>query len=166
MILKPGVTRAIQRLRLVTAQVVLLVVLRRKEHHFRGIRTYGGNLGRVIVAVRGGAPCARSTTLVEVPPGRVPVCAGWPVRLAPRRLSGMSPRAEEVLALAMQLSEDERRELAERLHDSVSDGDGTELSPELREELIRRLENIEDGTAVLHDGDEVMRELRAKLAGQ
>ena len=78
----------------------------------------------------------------------------------------MSPRAEEVLALAMQLSEDERRELAERLHDSVSDGDGTELSPELREELIRRLENIEDGTAVLHDGDEVMRELRAKLAGQ
>jgi hypothetical protein len=48
--------------------------------------------------------------------------------------------------------------------DSVDEFSETddELDPELREELERRLKSIEDGTEVLLDGDEVMRELRAK----
>ena len=48
--------------------------------------------------------------------------------------------------------------------DSVDEFSETddELDPELREELVRRLKSIEDGTAVLLDGDEVIRELRTK----
>jgi hypothetical protein len=80
--------------------------------------------------------------------------------------SNMSPRAEEILALALQLPEEERRRLADQLQESVeSPGDGVvDLDPTLREELIARVRKIEDGTAVMRDGPEVMRDLRAKLA--
>ena len=78
----------------------------------------------------------------------------------------MSPRAKEILALAMQLPEEERRQLADQLQESIEPerGDAVDLDPTLREELIARVRKIEDGTAVLRDGTEVMRELRAKLA--
>ena len=78
----------------------------------------------------------------------------------------MSPRAEEILALALQLPEEERRQLADPLQDSIESGPGDpmDLDPKLREELIARVQKIEDGTAVLRDGPEVMCELRAKLA--
>jgi hypothetical protein len=46
--------------------------------------------------------------------------------------------------------------------DEFSQTADDELDPELREELVRRLKLIEDGTAALLDGDEVLRELRAK----
>lgn len=75
------------------------------------------------------------------------------------------PTAEELLAQALQLPKEQRLRLADQLLDSVgeySETDDDELDPELREELERRLKSIEDGTAVLLDGDEVMRELRAK----
>jgi putative addiction module component (TIGR02574 family) len=75
------------------------------------------------------------------------------------------PTAEELLEQALQLPKEQRLRLADQLWDSVdefSQADDDELDPELREELVRRLKTIEDGTAVLLDGDEVMRELRAK----
>jgi putative addiction module component (TIGR02574 family) len=74
------------------------------------------------------------------------------------------PTAEELLEQALQLPKEQRLRLADQLLDSVDGFSQTddELDPELREELGRRLKTIEDGTAVLLNGDEVMRELRAK----
>jgi putative addiction module component (TIGR02574 family) len=75
------------------------------------------------------------------------------------------PTAEELLEQALQLPKEQRLGLADQLLDSVdeyTETDDDELDPELREELERRLKSIEGGTAVLLDGDEVMRELRAK----
>ena len=74
------------------------------------------------------------------------------------------PTAEQLLKQALDLPKDQRLRLADQLLDSIDgdDGDPIELDPELRDELVRRLKAIEDGTAVLLDGDEVMRELRAK----
>lgn len=75
------------------------------------------------------------------------------------------PTAEELLEQAMQLPKEQRLRLADELLDSIeefSQTDDDEVDPELREELVRRLKSIEDGTAELLDDDEVMRELRAK----
>jgi putative addiction module component (TIGR02574 family) len=75
------------------------------------------------------------------------------------------PTAEQVLEQALQLPKEQRLRLADELWDSVDGEEGqgsVELDPELREELVRRLKKIEDGSAVLQDGDEVMRGLRAK----
>jgi len=74
------------------------------------------------------------------------------------------PTAEQLLEQALDLPKEQRLRLADQLIDSVEGDDSApiELDPELREELVRRLKTIEDGTAVLLDGDEVMRELRAK----
>jgi putative addiction module component (TIGR02574 family) len=70
--------------------------------------------------------------------------------------------AEQLLQQALELPKEQRLRLADQLLDSV-EGDGhLELDTELRDELVRRLKMIEDGTAVLLDGDEVMRELRTK----
>jgi len=92
--------------------------------------------------------------------------SGVATRAALTYNSNMSPRAEEILALALQLPEEERRQLADQLQESVESqgGGAVDLDPTLREELIARVRKVEDGTAVLRDGPEVMRELRAKLA--
>jgi len=85
-----------------------------------------------------------------------------------RPMSSQAPRptADEILEHALQLPKEQRLRLADELLDSVEgeeQGTAAKIDPELREELIRRLKKIEDGTAVLLDGDEVMRELRAKF---
>lgn len=75
------------------------------------------------------------------------------------------PTAEQLLEQALQLPKEQRLRLADQLWESVEGDEGhdpAQLDPELREELVRRLKKIGDGTAVLLDGDEVMRELRAK----
>ena len=75
------------------------------------------------------------------------------------------PTSEEVLETALKLPKEQRLRLADQLWRSVDGEEGREpieLDPNLREELVRRLKKIEDGTAVLLDGNEVMRELRAK----
>jgi putative addiction module component (TIGR02574 family) len=73
------------------------------------------------------------------------------------------PTAEQLLEQALELPKEQRLRLADQLLDSVEGDDSNlELDPQLRDELVRRLKTIEDGTAVLLDGDEVMRELRAK----
>ena len=84
-------------------------------------------------------------------------------------MSSQAPRpsAEEILEHALSLPKDQRLRLADELLESV-DGDEelgstVNLDPELRQELVRRLKRIQDGTAVLLDGDEVMAALRAKF---
>lgn len=75
------------------------------------------------------------------------------------------PTAEEVLETALKLPKEQRLRLADRLWDSAEAEESAEsmqLDPELHEELVRRLKSIEDGTAVLLDGDQVLRDLRAK----
>ena len=74
----------------------------------------------------------------------------------------MSPSSEAVLAAALALPPQEREEVAERLFRSL-DGDGeAALSPEWKAEIQRRLKEIEEGTAELVDGEEVMKWLRSK----
>lgn len=59
-----------------------------------------------------------------------------------------------------------RFELAQQLWDSLDEEIPIVESPEFLALLRRRVQEIEDGTAVLVDHDVVMRELRAKLTEQ
>ena len=78
----------------------------------------------------------------------------------------MSPKFAQVRAVALELSEDERIRLAEDLYASVEEPDGTpdEIDAAWAEEITRRLKKLDDGTAVLHDGEEVFQRLMAKYA--
>lgn len=78
-------------------------------------------------------------------------------------MHAVSPKFAELRDEALQLPEKERLRLAEELFESVEEGARPpELSPAWKAEISRRLRSIEDGTAVLHDHDEVMRGLKAK----
>lgn len=78
-------------------------------------------------------------------------------------MPAVSPKFAELRAEALQLSEKDRLRLAEELFESVDEAaQPPELSPAWRAEIARRLKSIEDGTAVLIDGEEHMRRLREK----
>lgn len=77
-----------------------------------------------------------------------------------RYLLGMSSRAHKVIEEFYALPEEEQSEVLE----AIVPADLDDLSPEYRAELERRLCSIDDGTAVLLDGDEVLARLRLKLA--
>jgi putative addiction module component (TIGR02574 family) len=62
----------------------------------------------------------------------------------------------------LQLPEAERLRLAEELYESVESAQPPDLSPAWKAEIARRLKSLEDGTAVLIDGDEQERRLREK----
>jgi putative addiction module component (TIGR02574 family) len=75
----------------------------------------------------------------------------------------MTSRARKILEGALTLPEEERLYLAEALKESVEPVESQEeVDAAWRDEIERRLKSIEDGTAVLLDGDEVMRELKSK----
>ena len=74
----------------------------------------------------------------------------------------MSPSSEALLSAALTLPPAEREELAERLLRSLDGSEYVALSPEWKAEIERRLKEIDDGTAELVDGDEVMQWLRSK----
>jgi len=77
-----------------------------------------------------------------------------------------SAAADEILDRALKLPEAERRYLVEKLRETVQDEEPpAELSPAWREEIARRLDRMDRGEAVLHDGDEVLRELMSKYGG-
>jgi putative addiction module component (TIGR02574 family) len=63
---------------------------------------------------------------------------------------------------ALQLPLEERSRLASRLLESLDDG--FELSPEWREELQRRVKQIDEGTVRMIPGEEVSANIRARLA--
>lgn len=70
----------------------------------------------------------------------------------------------------LQLPREDRSKLASRLLESLEDNpdgseaDGSEVTPEWREELQRRVKEIDEGKAKMVDHIEVMRGVRAKLA--
>ena len=74
---------------------------------------------------------------------------------------------QQIVDQALALTVDERVVLAHMLDESIKE---SEPDPEHQErvmEIVRqRVREIEAGTAVMVDGDEVMREVRAKLAEQ
>ena len=69
----------------------------------------------------------------------------------------------------MELPDDQRAELTALLFRSFEPDDEPELSEaewqeEWGREIQRRAAAVRDGTTTLHDGEEVLRELRAKLS--
>lgn len=67
---------------------------------------------------------------------------------------------EKVEDEALHLPHEDRSKLASRLLESLDDDD---LSPEWKEELARRVEEIDNGTAKLIPHDEVIAKVRARL---
>lgn len=72
----------------------------------------------------------------------------------------MSSRARKIIEEFRALPEEEQSEVL----DAIVPADLDEFAPEYRAEIELRLRSIEDGTAVLLDGDEVLARVRAKLA--
>ena len=69
---------------------------------------------------------------------------------------------EKVKDDALQLPLEDRSCLASRLLESLDDDD--EVSPEWLEEIRRRVKEVEDGTAKMVPHEEVMANVRARLA--
>lgn len=76
----------------------------------------------------------------------------------------MSPRASKVLEEALQLPVEERRHLADALHESLH-GDADDLSPAWKDEIVRRVAAFERGELESVDGEEAFARIRAKYAG-
>lgn len=72
----------------------------------------------------------------------------------------MSARAHKFIEEFFTLPDDDQAEILE----AIVPSDEHEFDPEYRVELERRIRSIEDGTAVLLNGDEVMAKLKAKFA--
>ena len=68
-------------------------------------------------------------------------------------------REQLVGALGLTLPAKEREELVDTLSQSL---ESVQLSPAWQAELHRRIERIQDGTAVLRDVNDVLAELRTK----
>jgi putative addiction module component (TIGR02574 family) len=73
----------------------------------------------------------------------------------------MTGAAQRILDQALDLSHEERRHLAERLLESVEEGE--QIEGAWTDEAIRRAEGVEDGKAKTIDGEEAVRQLKAKL---
>lgn len=69
---------------------------------------------------------------------------------------------EKVKDEALQLPLEDRSRLASRLLESLDDED--DVSPEWLEEIRRRVKEINDGTAKMVPHDEVLANVRARLA--
>lgn len=65
---------------------------------------------------------------------------------------------------ALELPAELRELVAHRLWESLFPGEDADLSPEQIEELDRRLDDLDAGRTKLLDGDQVLAELRAKVA--
>lgn len=79
-----------------------------------------------------------------------------------------SPEATELLERALRLPRRDQEYVAARLRFAVlADQDGWPegLHPEWKDEILARLKSVEDGSAELLDGDEVLDALMAKYKG-
>jgi putative addiction module component (TIGR02574 family) len=75
----------------------------------------------------------------------------------------MTSRARKILEEALSLPEKDRVYLVEALQESIEPVESQEeVDAAWRKEIVRRVKSIENGTAVLLDGDEVMHELKSK----
>lgn len=80
-------------------------------------------------------------------------------------IAPMSSKFAQVRSDALELSAEERARLGEELLESLAETPPPELSPVWKAEISRRLKSIEDGTAVLLDGDDALKRLMAKYEG-
>jgi putative addiction module component (TIGR02574 family) len=72
----------------------------------------------------------------------------------------MSSRARKILEEALSLPEEDRLLIAAELRGSVdASSPPEEVEEAWRDEVVRRLKSIEDGSAVLHEWEDVEREL-------
>jgi putative addiction module component (TIGR02574 family) len=75
----------------------------------------------------------------------------------------MSPRVDSIFEAAMQLSDDERIELADRLFFSISPERQAEVERSWAEEAQRRFEAYKDGRIESVPYDDVRRSIRERL---
>jgi hypothetical protein len=71
----------------------------------------------------------------------------------------MISRARKVLEEALSLPEEDRLLIAAELRESADASPPAEVEEAWRDEVVRRLKSIEDGTAILHEWEDVEREL-------
>ncbi len=76
----------------------------------------------------------------------------------------MTSTAKKILDEALALPDNERRLVAEALMDSVAHLDGVDAA--WREEVLRRVEEVERGDVALESWDDVRRLGREALAGR
>jgi putative addiction module component (TIGR02574 family) len=87
----------------------------------------------------------------------------WRSETAKAILCYMTSQARKILQEALKLPKKDRLYLVEALQDSVEPVESQkEVDAAWRKEIVRRVKSIKDGTAVLLDGDEVVRELKSK----
>jgi putative addiction module component (TIGR02574 family) len=75
----------------------------------------------------------------------------------------MSPENEKVIEKALQLPKDARALLAEKLLESLDHEEDFEVSPEGREEIRRRCQELDEGRTALIPGTVVFDELKEKI---
>jgi putative addiction module component (TIGR02574 family) len=75
----------------------------------------------------------------------------------------MSHTLEEVRTYALQLSDDERGQLADELFDSIRSDEDRDLDLAYAAEIQRRIAEIDAGTAEVMDADEAIAEARRVL---
>jgi len=78
----------------------------------------------------------------------------------------MTKPAEAVLAEALRLAEDERAELAAEILASLDGPADPDAEEAWAEEIRRRIDSIESGTAKLEPWDEVKRRIERKILGR
>lgn len=84
----------------------------------------------------------------------------WRTRCAPGTILGMSSRARQIIEEALALPKDELVRVVAELQEQVEATDSdSDVEAAWRDEIVRRMRSIQDGSAVLHDGDEVDAEL-------
>jgi putative addiction module component (TIGR02574 family) len=100
---------------------------------------------------------------------RLLIVSIWKSKLAKRALRARVPTMvpatisyEQVKDDALHLPIEDRSRLASRLLESLDDDD--DVSPEWKDELDRRLQEIDEGKAVMIPHAEVMASVRASLA--
>jgi hypothetical protein len=78
-------------------------------------------------------------------------------------MQSMTSRARKILEEALALPKEERLLIAIELQESVEAADSSEeIEAAWHEEIVQRVQSIEDGTAVLVDGKKSSRRIRAK----
>jgi putative addiction module component (TIGR02574 family) len=72
----------------------------------------------------------------------------------------MGAEAKRVLDEGLALPDEERRQVAEALLDSLADSSRHEIDPAWRDEVLRRVEGIRSGTVTPVPWSEVRRQIR------
>jgi putative addiction module component (TIGR02574 family) len=83
-----------------------------------------------------------------------------------RKITGMTKRAQAVLADALRLDDAARAELAAELLASLDGPDDPNAEAEWEAEIQRRVAAIESGTVTLESWEEVKRRIETQILGR